>query len=1004
MSRRSSIAIVTWVILSVSSTATWADGVADEADLQFSVGADAYSKGDFTGALQHFLASNRLVPNRNVMFNIARAYEQLGRFPDAYRYYVDAQRGEGADTKLKTDVTAALARIGPRVAVISVDTTPPGATVFLDRRDLGSVGSTPAQLGLKGGTYTIVVELEGYEPQSIEKTTVAVGETRPLKVDLVRITGKVDLSGTAGASVRIDDEHGPVACVVPCSLDLPPGAHIAYFERPGFTVAPQTFTIVARQTVRTAATSVAVVGSLLVSADEPNALIEIDGKAFGFTPAVIPNVPVGNRTVRVSLRGYQPVVRDIEIRTNSQTDLRDLVLTPQRSVSAASRETESIDDAPASVTVISAQELEAFGYPTILEALRGVRGYAVNFDSIYGNAAVRGLGQANDFSNRLLVLSDGAVLNENILYQPFIHYDGRSDLGDVERIEIVRGPSSVLYGTGAVSGVVNLVMKGRDEPEGVHASVSSYDNSTARARVGVTKKFGTNAGVWASLAGADSQGREVPLRFDDGTGVVAPHVTSGFDKFTSYTFTSKAWLDDVTLQLFGTSRENTIPTGNYSARFGDTRSYGDDARILAELKYDHKLSKNVRILLRAHANYAYYHLDYWYDDDPAMPTLGTADTNNYQETYRSQWQGAEARFTLQLAKRLKLAIGSDAVIHTKVKMLTGGIDKATDTLNTILDVQAPYQVVAGSALLDYTPSRQLRIQAGVRFDYWNLQGNQHAAAGEDSGATSFPALSPRLAVIVKPDDNTILKLLGGSAFRAPSAYEFFYNDGGTTQVASSLCGDTLKPETIYSLEVEGTHRFSRDWSALASVYGTVARDVVETVPVGDACGTRTGSDSAAIYYKNAAVDQRTVGVDLEVRRELRAGIMASAQYGYVFGRYASSPNSDPALPQSTVLPNAPTQYAGFKVMFPIVQNTLGAAFRGALEDRRRIDTTVTEESERAFVADAVLSGVAGRYGVRYAVGVYNLFNWQYSLPSVPYASNVMPQNGRSFMFNLMIAR
>ena len=468
--------------------------------------------------------------------------------------------------------------------------------------------------------------------------------------------------------------------------------------------------------------------------------------------------------------------------------------------------------------------------------------------------------------------------------------------------------------------------------------------------------------------------------------------------------TSKAWYQDLSLQLFGTNRENTIPTGNYSSRFGDTRSYGGDARFLAELKYDHKLNKRAQLLLRAHVNYAYYKLDYWYDNDPTMPTIGTADTNNYEETYRSLWQGAEARLSLQLAKGLKLAIGSDAVFHTKVKMLTGGI-MDDGSLDTVLDVQAPYQVVAGSALLDYTPSKQLRIQAGLRFDYWNLEGNKHAAAGEDSGATSFPAFSPRLAVIVKPDDRNIIKLLGGTAFRAPSAYEFYYNDGGTTQVASSLCGgEALKPETIYSLEAEATHRFSKDWSALVSVYGTLARDVVETVPVGDECGTRTMSDPAAIYYKNAAVDQRTIGVDVEARRELRGGIMASAQYGYIFGRYASSPNADPALPQSTVLANAPSQYAGFKVMFPIVQNTLGAAFRGALEDRRRLDTTVTERTDRAFVADAVVSGVAGRYGVRYSVGVYNLFNWQYSLPAIPYASAVMPQNGRSFMFSLTIAR
>ena len=54
-----------------------ADDLADEADLQFQLGAARYRDGDFQGALEHFLASNRLVPNRNVSFNIARSFEKL---------------------------------------------------------------------------------------------------------------------------------------------------------------------------------------------------------------------------------------------------------------------------------------------------------------------------------------------------------------------------------------------------------------------------------------------------------------------------------------------------------------------------------------------------------------------------------------------------------------------------------------------------------------------------------------------------------------------------------------------------------------------------------------------------------------------------------------------------------------------------------------------------------------------------------------------------------------
>ncbi len=965
-----------------------ADGVADEADLQFTMGAKAYEGGDFLAALEHFLASNRLVPNRNVMFNIARAYEQLQRYPDAYRYYVDTGRGvSGQDSALAKDVAEALGRIRPKVGVIKVETSPVGATVYLDRKDLGSVGSSPAELGLKPGTYTIIAELDGYEVSSTTDIAVGLNETKSIQVTLVRILGRIELAGEKGTVARIDDERGPAACVLPCTLDVAPGPHVVYFERPGYTVAAQTVTVVAKETAQVNASSVAVVGSLLVSADESNAMIEIDGDVYGFTPAVIPNIPIGKRKVRVTARGYLPLERVVEIRTNTQTDLRDLQLIPERSVSAASREAESIDDAPASVTVISSQELDAFAYPTILEAVRGVRGFAVNFDSIYGNAAVRGVGQANDFSNRLLLLSDGAVLNENILYQPFIHYDGRTDLGDVQRIEIVRGPSSVLYGTGAVSGVVNLVLKDRDEQDGVHAQISSYDNSTARGRIGFKQRIG-EGGVWASLAGASSQGRTVEL---------AGVETANFDKFHSYTATAKAWYKDLTLQTFWTARENRIPTGSYSSRIGDPRNFGQDQRFLTELKYKKKLGA-VELLARAHVNYAYYRLDYWYDVENPLPD--EPDSTNYREVYKSWWGGAEVRAALNVTDKLRVTVGGDATVHTRVNM--EGVSYDTAGVGELgLNTNSPYRVLALSTLVDWRPSKKLRVQGGLRFDYWSLDGNEVEAG---RGATSFPAFAPRLAIIARPTEKDIVKLMAGSAFRAPSAYEFFYNDAGTTQVASDTCGTTLDPENIYSAELEGSHRFDLDWIGLASLHGAIARDFIETVPVGDTCGAATGSDPAAIYYRNSTVDQRVLGGDLELRRDFRAGMMASFTYGYVNGRYSESPNTDPTLPQSRDLPNAPTHYAAMKVIVPIVPSALTGAFRAALEDRRRIDTGSEDTSERAVVADVVLSGIIARHGVRYAAGAYNVFNWQYALPALPFAATTMPQAGRTFMLSLSIAR
>src|SRR5277367_801033 len=138
------------------------DDVADEADLQFRLAAEKYQAGDYRGALEHFLASNRLAPNRNVLFNIARCYEALHEYPDAYRYYVRTSQGE-TDPAAHTRIDEAMKRMAPNVAILKVVTDPPGATLYLDRKDLGQRGAGPQTLGLAPGRYVVLAEAPGYE-------------------------------------------------------------------------------------------------------------------------------------------------------------------------------------------------------------------------------------------------------------------------------------------------------------------------------------------------------------------------------------------------------------------------------------------------------------------------------------------------------------------------------------------------------------------------------------------------------------------------------------------------------------------------------------------------------------------------------------------------------------------------------------------------------------------------------------------------------------------------
>src|SRR5260221_5891914 len=128
------------------------DDLADEADLQFRLGAERYAASDFRGALEHFLASNRLVPNQNVVFDVARTYEKLGLYPEAFRYYTDALAAE-TDAGARSRIAQAIAQIRPHVAVLEIETDPPGATLYIDRKDLGPRGESPRALGLPPGRY-----------------------------------------------------------------------------------------------------------------------------------------------------------------------------------------------------------------------------------------------------------------------------------------------------------------------------------------------------------------------------------------------------------------------------------------------------------------------------------------------------------------------------------------------------------------------------------------------------------------------------------------------------------------------------------------------------------------------------------------------------------------------------------------------------------------------------------------------------------------------------------
>lgn len=956
------------VAVCAAPAAARGDGLADEAELHFQIARRRFVAGDYEGALEHFFTSNRLVRNRNVLFNIGGTYEQMGRLPEAHRYYYAALEGE-SNERVIADVTAAITRIAPRVAVLNVTTEPGEAALFLDRRDLGERGRSGRPLALVPGTYRVIAEREGYEPATSEPITVAVGQQVSVSLSLRRIVGAIDVRGAAGATVRVDDESRGPSCAAPCAIDVAPGPHTVYVARDGFAPEVRTVVVAAQQRSSLTVTLRPLVGTLVVEADERDALVEVDGRTAGFAPLVLRDVPVGRRRVRVSLAGFNAVEREVEVRATGETRLTDLSLAPVREIAAASRAVEQIEDAPASVSVVSAREIEAFQYTTIADAVQGTRGVYLSNDRAYTSVGIRGLGQPNDYGNRVLVQQDGATLNDNLLYSSYVGHDGRTSLDLVDRIEVVRGPGSLLYGTGAISGVINLALRDRDVRTGASAGLSAYGDNVARARASGAVRISRDAGVMLGVSVGASQGVDVPvvvptMAMMADTRVVA----SGVDRLLSGSVTGRAWWRDLSAQWHIAFQEHDIPVGAYGTALNDHTTRWSDGRALGEVRYEPKIGQQFQLFTRAHVNLYRFLGVYGYDD-------GTLS----RETYLGLWTGGEARGVWAPTRALTLTAGGEFQWHGVASLAGESSDRTMPAAppSKYLDVARPYTVGSGYALLDLHPVSWFRLTGGARVDAFS---------------TVPVGVSFRAAMIFRPATRTTIKVMGGRAFRAPSIYEQAYTDGGATQAPGCMSGVpcSLRPEVIYTGEVEVTQRIGESWSVLAALNTSALTDILDT--------TGDGTPTNLLRYQNGSDAVLSVGGDLEVRREFRQGWFFAASYNVQHTRYLGASYAIAGLV------NAPDHQGSLKMVAPLIAPYANAAVRGTFVGPRRVQQSVDAWTTPAVLGDVVITGQVTRLGLRYSFGVYNVLDWRWDVPvTETFASRTMQQSGRSFAVHLQAA-
>jgi len=264
-------------------------------------------------------------------------------------------------------------------------------------------------------------------------------------------------------------------------------------------------------------------------------------------------------------------------------------------VVTATRESKAAFDVPADVTVISADEIRDGGFLDVPETLKSVQG--VTMRSIAGNPAtteisMRGFGENSH--GRVLVLLDGRRLNRpdmagiNWFEVP---------LSNVERIEVVRGGSTVLYGDNAVAGVVNIITrKGSKEPSGgISVDAGSYGMNSVKADVSGTDQklsYAVNgerysADGWRQRTGFAAYGLGANMSYDISGTVSASLALSG----QNVNYEIPGWLSKAQMEADprqSLNQDDSAENNYFNADLGIRSQIGDGSRLDVNFIYGRK--------------------------------------------------------------------------------------------------------------------------------------------------------------------------------------------------------------------------------------------------------------------------------------------------------------------------------------------------------------------------------------------------------------------------------
>ena len=614
------------------------------------------------------------------------------------------------------------------------------------------------------------------------------------------------------------------------------------------------------------------------------------------------------------------------------------------SVYGASKYEQKVTEAPASVSIITASEIKNYGYRTLADVLRSVRSFYVTNDRNYSYVGVRGFGRPGDYNSRILLLVDGHRLNDSVYDQAFVGTEGLIDLDIIDRIEIIRGPGSSLYGSNALFAVVNIITRRGRDLKGAEVSGEAGTFNTYKGRLSYGDKFQNGTEAIVSGSGYDSKGDRLYFREYD-----APATNNGVTEHTDYdryyNIFTKFSFEDLTLTGAYNSRTKGIPTGAFGTDFNDPGNRTTDDHGYLDLRYERSVARRTDLMARLYYDY----FSYW-------GNYITSGVLNKDSAYGEGF-GGEVKLTSKPIDANRFIVGAEyqGITHQDQK------NYDVDPYRLFLDDKRKSAIWAAYIQDEIGISRVLSLTAGLRYDDYKTFG----------GSTN-----PRLALIYNPLERSTFKLLYGSAFRTPNVFEQYYQS--TTQISNP----DLKPEKIRTYELVYEQYLGDRLRATAAGYYYEIDNLINQTEA---------SPGVAVFENLARVEAR--GFELEIENKWGSG---------VDGRISYTGQRTKDLSTGGQITNSPEHLAKLNLIVPILKDRLSAGIEEQYMSRRR--TVAGNYAPGFFITNLTLFSqrVLGRLDL--SVSVYNLFDKNYGDPvSADFVQDTIRQDGRSCRVKLTYA-